>query len=404
LATTTPWPSVEFGGLRLWDAGVAWPNLEPRKGEWHFDNLDLYVEQALKHNVEILMPLGLSPTWASSRPGEKSGYAPGNAAEPMNMEDWRNYVRTVATRYKGRIHYYEIWNEPNLKIFYTGDVQHLVDLTREASKVLKEVSPDNRVVSPSATNGLGGVAWLDDFLAKGGGQYVDVIGFHLYTNSPEEMLPIISGARAAMARHGAGNKQLWDTEAGWKIVNRGAASDLNPVPGRVLSNDAASAFIARAYVLQWAAGVSRHFLYAWDNSAMGLVEADGKTVKPPAAAYAEIQRWLVGSVMDSCRSDNNGTWAAHIVRPDRSGAWIVWHVNGKARWTPPGRSGHDSIMNVAGKRGENLGDITEKRLEALDGSGRRGEFVVDLAGKRTPTSRDGSIDVDDTPRLLLSEH
>src|SRR5947209_6899798 len=25
------WPSIAFGSLRLWDAGVAWPNLEPTK-------------------------------------------------------------------------------------------------------------------------------------------------------------------------------------------------------------------------------------------------------------------------------------------------------------------------------------------------------------------------------------
>src|SRR5215468_5110882 len=118
----TPWPEVPFSEWRLWDAYVAWPSLEPQKGKWHFETLDKYVALAEQHNVGILLPLGLSPQWASARPQEKSTYQPGNAAEPRNLDDWRNYVKTVATRYKGRIHEYEIWNEPNLKLFWTGDV------------------------------------------------------------------------------------------------------------------------------------------------------------------------------------------------------------------------------------------------------------------------------------------
>ena len=27
----TPWPSIKFGSWRLWDAYVAWPNLEPER-------------------------------------------------------------------------------------------------------------------------------------------------------------------------------------------------------------------------------------------------------------------------------------------------------------------------------------------------------------------------------------
>jgi hypothetical protein len=33
---------------RLWDAGVAWAQLEPNSGEWHFDVLNKYVDLATK--------------------------------------------------------------------------------------------------------------------------------------------------------------------------------------------------------------------------------------------------------------------------------------------------------------------------------------------------------------------
>src|SRR5438552_10424176 len=123
-----PWPLAPFGTWRLWDANVVWPWLELKKGEWHFQSLDALVDLADQHSIEILLPLGRSPTWASARPADPPAWVPGYAAEPRDIEDWRNYVRTVVARYKGRVHYYEIWNEPNVRAFYTGTVQTMVDL------------------------------------------------------------------------------------------------------------------------------------------------------------------------------------------------------------------------------------------------------------------------------------
>ena len=63
----TPWPEVPFAEWRLWDAGVAWPSIEPRRGQWQFAELDRYVDLAQHAGVGLLLPLGLSPGWASAR-------------------------------------------------------------------------------------------------------------------------------------------------------------------------------------------------------------------------------------------------------------------------------------------------------------------------------------------------
>ena len=104
---------------RLWDAKVTWPDLEPGKGQWHFENLDRSVALAEAHHASVLLTLGLTPRWASARPQEPSGYCARVCSRAERIEDWRVFVRTVATRYKGRIHAYEIWNEPNVKKFWT---------------------------------------------------------------------------------------------------------------------------------------------------------------------------------------------------------------------------------------------------------------------------------------------
>jgi hypothetical protein len=281
----------------------------------------------------VVFPIALSPTWASARPTEKSGYSPGNAAEPTDLNDWRNYVRTVATRYKGRVHVYEVWNEPNLKSFYSGSLTQLVQLASVAYQTLKEIDPAIIVCSPAFT-GPSGIPMFEQYLKAGGAKYADVIGYHFYVNPapPEEMVAFIQQVKEVMVRNGVGNRPLWNTESGWAIQN--AQSVVKPAPGKgynsvVLPQDGAASYLARAYILSWASGVSRFYWYSWDHGDMGLVDHDGKTLKSPAIAYGEIQKWLIGARMDSCAADTAETWTCTISRDGRYHGWIVWNPDGR---------------------------------------------------------------------------
>lgn len=366
-ATKTPWPTVLFATWRLWDAYVAWANLEPRKGEWHFETLDKYVALAEKHNVEILLPLALSPTWASARPAEPSAYSPGFAAEPKDLEDWRNYVRKVATRYKGRIRYYQSWNEPNLQRFYSGTVEQMVALSRDAYLILKEVDPSITVVSPSATGDRrsapgdsSGPSWLEEYFSRGGGTYADVIGYHFYVgrNPPEAIVPLIKKVQRIMAKYGIGNKPLWNTEAGWAIANSRNSGDSKR---GVLTTDKAAAYVARSFILAWAAGLERFYWYAWDNRLRGLTEKDGKTVKLPGTAYAETQKWLVGARMTDCESNSEKTWTCQLKRNHGYTAWIMWNPDRKLTFNVPKNWGVRQLRDLTGLR-RNLPTISRIQI------------------------------------------
>jgi hypothetical protein len=304
--------------------------VEPKQGTWDFTSLDKYVDAASQHNVDVVLPLGLSPWWASSRPAEQSAYGPGNAAHPARLDAWQDYVRTVATRYKGRIFAYEIWNEPNLKQFYSGSVPEMLQLASAAYAIVKKIDPQALVCSPSATN-EDGVKWLDQYLQQGGGRYSDVIGYHFYANPepPENMLPLIQQVRAVMQQHGVGDRPLWNTETGWAIQNRQSVVKAAPASARfnsvVLSEEQASAYLVRTHVLTWAENIPRLYWYSWDNKIMGLTEADGRTVKMPVRAYAEVRKWLLGAMMKSCSSAATGTWTCRITRESGYEGWIVWN-------------------------------------------------------------------------------
>jgi hypothetical protein len=337
----TPWPNVPVPAWRLWDVQVRWPDIEPSKGQWRFDLLDKYLTLAETHHTEVLLPLAVTPQWASSQPDVRSGWQqPGLTAPPKNLEDWRDYVRKVATHCKGRVHEYEIWNEPNLKQYWIGSPDELVALTREAHDIIKEVDPSAIIVSPAATTGSG-VGWLAEFLGKGGSKYVDVIGYHFYVHPqpPEAIVALVQRVKQAMASNGAGEKPLWCTEVGW--------AEPKPFP----SDDLAAAYLARAYILSWAAGVERLYWFSWDDHGWVSIETtlqDSQTLRSAGLAYGIIQQWLSGARMDWCERAGNGTWTCQLER-DGTPQWIVWNPDGTKPSAVPSSGHAKTITSLLGE-------------------------------------------------------
>jgi hypothetical protein len=332
-----PWPSVPVGGWRT--SHTNWAEIQLEKDRWNFDLLDKYVQWSQIHNTEILMPLTYTPRWASSTPDAptdvESGNPPGLSGPPRDMADWRIFVQAVATRYQGRIRDWEIWNEPNRPQSWTGSVDTMVEMTREAAAILREVDPHNRIVSP-APEETKGLAFLDKFLSEGGGEYVDVIGYHFYVSPegrPEDMVPLINKVKAAMQNYGVADKPLWNTEAGW------LGSDS-------LSPDLGAAYVARAYILNWAAGVSRFYWFAWENhhgTQIELTEHDNTTLTRAGIAFATTQEWLTGAVMTRCASSVEGTWICDLEK-NNSRFHIVWNTEGTAIFPLPD-GWHASYVN-----------------------------------------------------------
>ncbi len=309
------WKQVGFGAIRLHDANVTWSELEPQKGAWKWERLDRIVDNARKAGVQILLPLQAPPTWAASEPASPGAYGPGANTAPARTEDWTNYVAAVVTRYKGVIDGYEIWNEPNLKKFYTGTPERMAELTRQASEVIRRIDPAATLVCASITGDYG-IPWLRRYLAGGTGGHCDVIGYHFYTRHqpPEVMLPTIAAVRKAMGDAGVRDKPLWNTESGWVI---GISPDIDVEASgfkrdvKVLTPDEATAYIPRALLLARQAGVSRFYWYSWDHPSMGFSIGRGVGWTRPARLYSEFRQLVVGATLDGCLA-TRGAWTCDL--------------------------------------------------------------------------------------------
>lgn len=342
--TTTPWPEVPFKVWRLMGTDTMWSFLEPQRGEWRFETLDGLVSLAAAHNIEVLLCFGHTPAWVSSDPNTGSGERKGETAPPKSMEDWRNFVRTVVTKYRGRIHAYEIWNEPNLSQSYTGDVRTMVEMTREAAQIIHSVDPSALVVSPSATT-TNGLKWFEEFLQDGGAKYVDVIGYHFYVtpDKPEKIVELARSVKSAMAAHNV-NLPIWNTETGWSK------------PKVFASDYEASAYVARSLLLAWAIGIERFYWYAWDNRnwvTLNLTTGDDYHETPSALAYKTIESWMTGERVDSCSTDVNGTWVCHLTGPT-SDSYIFWNPDRKVSFQCPAAPKDDGTWSVTDLGGKSV--------------------------------------------------
>lgn len=355
-ATQVAWPAVPFYGWRL--AHANWPDLEPQKDRWNFSLLDKYVSWADQHHTEILMILTFTPRWASSSPDAPSDFpnSPGYAGIPRDMNDWRTFVQTVATRYKGHIHLYEIWNEPDRPRDWVGDTDTMISMVRDAAQILKQIDPSITVLSPCPTypNGL---KWLNGFLQKGGSQYVDVIAYHFYVAKgapPENVIPLIQQVRGMMQKYGVGDKPLWNTEAGY-------------LGDTFLPDDQQAAYVARFYILNWAAGIPRYYWYAWEDhhgTQIELVEKDNATLTPAGHAYDTIQQWLKGSVMKHCQTDNSHNWVCELDR-DGSTRHIIWNADSDHPFRVPQVWNVHQVTTLAGQTSSPNADSIQIGIQPL---------------------------------------
>lgn len=320
------WPEVPFGFIRLWDSATQWRQLEIRDGDWDFSTLDAYVDAAESSGVKILLTLGQTPAWAAKDRDSRSAYAPGASSPPKRLADWRDYVRTLAERYRGRILHWEVWNEVNVPKFWSGTYQELAELERIAVEELKAVEPQNVILTPSIQGGA--YTQLQRYLEAGGGQHADVVSYHFYAlrEEPEEVIERIQKVREILAEFDLQSKPLWNTEIGWLLANSdekfGPSEKIAWARWKRVSFEEAAGLVIRAFLASFSQGVDRVFWYSWDNKAMGLTEDAGRTMKPGANGFHAAYAWLVDTSFYGCLSTDE-IWLCRARKANRD-RYLVW--------------------------------------------------------------------------------
>ena len=321
---------VKTGSIRIWDSGVAWPQIEKSKGNYWWTPLDLAIQTANSQNLQITYVLGSTPTWAATNKKQSNFLGKGAASMP-NMAAWKSWVQAVVDRYGDSIESYQIWNEANLTTFFNGTPKQMAQLTQAAAQIIRAGDPTAKIVAASSTVRLTS-AYKKFFPAylkalRGMGWPVDVIAIHTY--GPGDQTPAIreayiADARKEIAKAGGSSKPLWDTEVNYGIKGPGK------VKGQDITGLKAASWVAQTYLDSVRLGIGRTHWYYWApvNPLLGVDTYTGTTA---AVGYQTAYDWIAGAWAGCSTAGGVNTCDLDKGSP----AKVAWTNSGTGTFTVP---------------------------------------------------------------------
>ncbi len=367
-----------------WDRfDFVWPRLEPQKGQWDYgeafqdygtlvDDLDtagfnmvgilLWTPEwaatgdvsalsvtgpperpsgwyePVPRSEETLQPLTFPSVWAS--PPQNlyepwySGWKDGHEG-PVNY--WGRFVYTVVAHYGDRVKHWEMWNEPEWSVFWTGSTIDYAQLLKVGYQATKAACADCHVL-------FGGLhywintdyyKWVLNALASepdgpANNLFFDVMSVHLYSRS-SNTYDVINEIRGAMQARGA-HHPIWITETGVPIW-RDADRDYREKYDYAADLEQAAAYTIQSYANAWASGVERYFFFRTHDGDMpdlyseyfGMIRND-RSLRPAYVAYQVATTYLVSPTMVTNWSYGSGVRRVTLWGTPHGKVSVLWNA------------------------------------------------------------------------------
>jgi polysaccharide biosynthesis protein PslG len=206
-------------GIDVLRVSFGWDGIETAKGKYNWGFWDDFVRIAAEENGITLVPyICYTPAWNST--GDTTNYW---NHTPRDYDTFGPFVEALVNRYKKQIRTWELWNEPDIKEYWSGDAADLARLTKIGAVAVKKADPTAKVV-------LAGLAGHTEFTLRlfrdlGISPYVDVVNCHSYYETwhgdpLETVVPYVQTLSDIIAKYG--NRQsLWMAEVGYSTVRQG---------------------------------------------------------------------------------------------------------------------------------------------------------------------------------------
>lgn len=330
-------------GVKALRSDVGWDRVQPAEGRWEFGFFDQLTDIFGAYGIELMPIYSYCAGWAVAK-----GWKPLNPdffhrARP-DYDHWRTFVGTFAARYRGKIRFAEIWNEPDLYMFANFPEDEYVRMLETAYDEIKRVAPELQVF-------CGGFACLPGQSGRAGnprvmpavirsGKY-DIFAFHGHG--------LFGGYRDQIERLPSyGNRKPW-------YANETAVSSM------VCGEEIQAQTLFRKLIYSWAKGALGYNWYDLRNDGFdpannehnfGMLTHDFYP-KPVYAAYNALANLFQGGTfLRECRigKDLHG----YLFR-DREGNMLLaaWSDTGDDRILPlaiSGVTGHAEKIDLYGNR------------------------------------------------------
>ncbi|MBN2712752.1 MAG: beta-galactosidase [Planctomycetes bacterium] len=201
-----------------------WARTEKEKGVYDFTWLDSIVDNLIQRGLQPWICLcygnGLY-TEAAQKVFGAVGCPP--ISSEAERQAWHKYVVAVTQRYKEKVQWYEVWNEPDggwcWKHGPSGT--EYGEFVKATALAVKEGDPDAKVIGGVMC--LDRLNWLNDVFQAGAAEYMDAFSYHAYNTDEREGFNRVKAMRALCHAYNP-NMEIIQGETGTQSRSDGAGA------------------------------------------------------------------------------------------------------------------------------------------------------------------------------------
>ncbi|MGQ9525911.1 MAG: cellulase family glycosylhydrolase [Armatimonadota bacterium] len=238
------------GGFRFVRMDFVWEAVERQKGLYDFSAYDRLLSALDKHGIRALFIFDYS---------NKLYEADRSVRTPEGRRAFAAFAEAAAKRYAGRGVLWEIWNEPNLEIFWRPQpaVDDYAALVIETAKAIRKADPKATVLAPASS----GFPWefLEGIFRRGVLEVIDAVSVHPYrAQAPETALAEYARLRELIAKYAPSGKRIpiVSGEWGYSLVHHG---------GIPFSAERQAQYLVRQWLVNMLNGVLLSIWYDWHD-------------------------------------------------------------------------------------------------------------------------------------------
>jgi hypothetical protein len=209
-------------GIKWTRLQAEWPKIEKSKGVYDFVETDKAFDIAIRNGITPFVTIGkgnaIYSGYANYKDPKLAEIYGRHTVPPVFCEDhmlaYLAYIKVVIERYKGKIKYWEIWNEPNHQSYWGAepDGKAYGKLVKRTATLIRSIDPDCKIIA-GATAGID-PKFTNEFLSEGTAELIDIITYHNYGPVPEERAYLANELWKVINKHNP-NIILWQGECGY---------------------------------------------------------------------------------------------------------------------------------------------------------------------------------------------
>ncbi len=300
---------VELGVKQVRDE-LFWHEVEKEKGtlsipQRYLDNINYSV----KNGVDTLIILDYANMLYDEGEAPRSDEA---------RKAFARYAEHLARELKGKVRYFEVWNEPNVDAFWRPkkNPENYTKLLKEVYPAVKRGNPEATVVAVSVSSV--DREFLNTVIEHGGLDYMDVLSLHPYCHprSPEEA-GIFNQVREVIEQMKSLGKPkpVWLTEIGYPTNTGGGVTEIRQAE-----------LLTRVYLLaETVPEIQTTFWYWlgpdgekewWAEDRFGVLHQD-RSPKPSYIAWKNMIEQLEGSTFRNAYQLTEKSHVLEFTKDDR---------------------------------------------------------------------------------------